>query len=308
MAFELVYDLDTDFKTVMRSNLHSIGVKRVGNDKDIAMTFLNVARKHIEPRPRQVLRSDVLSNCCPDSLQADLERLLLRAQHGEDLSSYLPKDAKKWDYLDGLLNDWGIHHLHFFSKEARSHDTNYLLFARVTHDQFYAITVTGHRNWSDPELVEILKRNWPATVHVINQGAKTEEQKAEIRRLNLQQRKTPHEHEQLRKAGIMSFVVTDDGSLTMPTSGINSKGQSNADVMLALQLERTLKFLKQIVPYELPSLLQKACATQLIGSVSLKMVAIDTTSADFQLEDGSTFRLTWPFIGDKMRLTMEVFP
>ncbi len=307
MAFELVYDLDADFKGAMRSNLQAIGVKRVGKDEDIEMTFLNAERKHIAANPRQVLRSDVLMNC-PESIQSDLEVLLLKAERGEDLSEYLPRDAKKWDYLDGLLNDWGIHHLHFYSKSARSQDTNFLLLARVTAETFHAITVTGHRKWTDPELIEILKRNWPETIHVINQGAVSAEQQAEIRRLNLQQRISAHEHEQLRKAGIMSSVVTEDGSLTMPTLGINSKGHSNEDAIRSLQLNRTLKFLKQILPNELPSLLQKARREPLSGSINLKMVAMDAASADFQVDDGARFRLSWPLVGDKIRLTMEVFP
>lgn len=307
MKFELVYNLDDDFKNIMLSKLESLGIKRVGSDEDIEMTLLNAARKQIETRARQVLLSDVLQNC-PDSLKADLEAVLLKAQKGEDLSPYLPKDAKKWDYLDGLLNDWGIHHLHFFPKEARSQDSDYLLFARVTPDKFYAIAVTAHRKWTDPELIEILKRNWPETVHVINQGAVTEEQKTKIRQLNLQQKRTPQEYAQLRNAGIMSLVVTDDGSLIMPTLGINSKKHANEDALLSLQLERTLKFLKEIVPKELPGLLQKICTLPPTGSIRLKMVDIDTTFAVLLIEDGNALRLSWLQHGSEYRLAAEVFP
>ena len=54
--------------------------------------------------------------------------------------------------LDGLLNEWGVHHLHLGTKSySKNHAfiarTGPLLLALIAEDDFYAINVYLHGAW-----------------------------------------------------------------------------------------------------------------------------------------------------------------
>ena len=62
---------------------------------------------------------------------------------GADLRPYLSRDIikkRKPDKNDGLLNSWGIQHLHF-----RTGGTGHLLFCRITSANVFALQVLPQR-------------------------------------------------------------------------------------------------------------------------------------------------------------------
>jgi len=85
---------------------------------------------------------------------------------GKDVNNLLSNGVRaanqlKQDNLDLLLSHWGIYHLHF--DPARTGD---LLFIYLKDNKAYLLDVKGHPSddeevWTNPELVEVLHKNWP---------------------------------------------------------------------------------------------------------------------------------------------------
>ncbi len=128
----------------------------------------------ISPRPRQIYRSAELN--CPPGLQAGLDTVTEKLKQGEDVKPHLhTRIATDPDYYDGLLDDWGIHHLHLGTKvwkDGFMARTNEVLFVRVTDDAAYVLQVLPHKNaidpdlgnWVNSELLKIIHRNWPDSI------------------------------------------------------------------------------------------------------------------------------------------------
>lgn len=65
---------------------------------------------------------------------------------------------------DGLLADWGIHHLHLSmepGKEGLVRRTRDLLFAIFRPDDAYLLGIYPHLEWAPLEALEIVVGNWP---------------------------------------------------------------------------------------------------------------------------------------------------
>ena len=78
-------------------------------------------------------------------------------------------NATKKDKLDGLLYDWGIHHLHLgetFSAPGYVKRTGPVLFAIFRNDNVYFIDIRDHVGWSDKGLLEIVNENWPELLSI----------------------------------------------------------------------------------------------------------------------------------------------
>jgi hypothetical protein len=160
-------DLIADFKSdwaefLYQHALPACGVKVRKRELEIdTLGYLNAYGRRIPaPKPRAIHESRELS--IPNSHKNDYEALKMLVSSGADLRPYLSRDilSKKCpDRNDGLLNAWGIQHLHF--KKTGTKD---VLFCRITESDVYMIQVLPHdddRVWVDTNLLQIMHDNWP---------------------------------------------------------------------------------------------------------------------------------------------------
>ncbi|MFC7478040.1 hypothetical protein ACFQS7_27080 [Dankookia sp. GCM10030260] len=110
--------------------------------------------------------------------KADIDRLLGKIAIGADLMPHLStqigigyeedrqgRPGKR--SLDLLLNDWGVHHLHFGHTlrpdgfVERPKDKSELLFVIFRANTAFVLNVFTHDDWIREDVVRIAVRNWP---------------------------------------------------------------------------------------------------------------------------------------------------
>ena len=163
--------IDLDFKSDWVAFLRMIGLPACGlkykdrrSPEENTMRFLNVFNRRIPAaKPRTVHESRELS--IPPEYQQDYEALVALIKAGDNIKTYLSRHIvkrKRPDWNDGLLNSWGIQHLHF-----RTDGTDQLLFCVITEVDVFMIQTLPHAAehlWVNTLLVQILHDNWPETI------------------------------------------------------------------------------------------------------------------------------------------------
>jgi hypothetical protein len=163
-------DFISDYRNILRQLLQedfNLNTDTIDNSR-ILEIFFDIHSRIPMKTPRTVYESDTF--VCPDGLEEKWFKLKSALTTGANLMPYLSheiinrpeikKPSKR--PLDGLLYDWGIHHLHL-TKDFN--DDNHLLFAVITDDTFYAIDILSHDgHWSNHKLLETINRNWPKTL------------------------------------------------------------------------------------------------------------------------------------------------
>ena len=205
--------LITDFKSDWHELLKSVMANKWDMDtsdldKEIPVHYFNAQQRRIPARPRQVSIADIFE--CPAEHQAGWNSLQQKITQGQDLSPHLSKFIDDVGKNDLMLSDWGVYHLHLGTKLKGRYinRTGPLLFARVTGDSFYAISVYTHDDWTDAEIVEAIHRNWPESIACwALQGMQPAE------KLTSEQRKA------LRGKRYNSFVQVKDGTTYAPVGG-----------------------------------------------------------------------------------------
>jgi hypothetical protein len=111
--------------------------------------------------------------------------------------------------IDGLMADWGIHHLHLSTiveSDGFVERSEYLLFVAFRGDAAYLIDIYPHESdsWADRDVLRTAVRNWPDAriIHPM-QGA-----------VSLAQTYTDEEYRALRNAGV-SVAHDIDGQVYM---------------------------------------------------------------------------------------------
>jgi hypothetical protein len=112
--------------------------------------------------PRTVHESQELS--VPPEYQADYIVLKTVIASGGDLKPYLSRDIlkrKRPDRNDGLLNAWGIQHLHL-----RPEGTGHILLCRITETDVFVVQALPHVHdvWVDASLLRVMHDNWPQEI------------------------------------------------------------------------------------------------------------------------------------------------
>lgn len=160
-------DLRRDLVEIYRAELDRLGYDAhgVSGDAELLRAYFGVCRRLVIPQPRQILKSKSFS-CSPkyhDAL-AQIEQIV---SEGGDLTPYLSKKIRDLEYNDGMLNDWGVHHLHLgrsMEKDGFVNRTGPLLHCRFEDDIAYFIDVLPHGSWTLQRLVTIMHENWPESL------------------------------------------------------------------------------------------------------------------------------------------------
>lgn len=185
-----------------------------------------LTRTLIAPVPRKVkVSSDFV---CPKHLRLGYEQLLLEIEQGKDLS---PRGSRKQRdanvFVDKMLADWGVHHLHLGSdyiKKGRNkglvQGNEEILFIYVTRETVHVIGVFDHRSWAKEKVLRVVHDNWPELIEAyrLPSGVDIAQNQTEVDRLNY------------RKSNINTFTKIEGSVYFTPGGGLTCSGIGGADV------------------------------------------------------------------------------
>ncbi len=160
-------DLYRDWVTHLENELTAFGydTTQMQSPEEVVHTFLNLTKRLVRPIPRTVLKAESFS--CPTEHTAGLAEVETKIAVGEDLSPHLSSKIRCPSYNDGLLNHWGIHHLHLgtdVDSKGFVSRTGPILLARFDNSNAYLIDVLLHGSWCLQRLVKELHDNWPTSI------------------------------------------------------------------------------------------------------------------------------------------------
>ena len=273
----LVADFRADLLAMARQHLTADWGPEVAqiSDDDVLIAYFDALRRRPAVRPRKIWIADDFT--CPPEYQAGWEQLQKKIADGEDLRPHLSKGHARLTTLDGLLNEWGVHHLHLGTAPS-SRDPSLIersgpvLFARITPDDFYAINVYTHGDWEQMSVLESLHRNWPDTIKSYRirgiQGEPlTEEQRRNLRKVNMQ-----------------TATTTADGTVYMAIGGgVASSGTSAEAVRRADMLWSDAEQLQISVQEQMEKFLPSLQAGGYAGQVQIKATLMAITPEAFQV-------------------------
>ncbi len=212
---------------------------------DLLVRYLAWRERLVHSHPRHVHKSRrLLSHPIYAQRRDDIHRIFAKVKVGLDINPHLskgvrcgyerPKSGKKGGRdIDGLLNEWGVHHLHL-SHEIRSDgftERDDPVLAAIFHQQdAYFLDVIQHGDWAEDRIVEAAISDWP------NAGLFTR-----LSVLAGSEKPTPEERIKLRQAGLTTMIEVK-GALYMPrTGGITTALTPVRAQYAAMRLLRQLK-------------------------------------------------------------------
>jgi hypothetical protein len=198
--------------------------------------FLNANFRRIPPmKSRSVHESRELS--IPPEYLREYRGLVALIKAGGDLKPYLSRDIlkkKRSDKNDGLLNSWGIQHLHF-----RQGGTDQLLFCVITEADAFMIQVMPHDGkhlWVNTQLVQILHDNWPSLIARGKHGGLCPEELPATKRSSL------------RSYNANFLITVSDGTVYLPpTGGTMASGDSQEDWANCDQIFSELEYWQRVI-------------------------------------------------------------
>ena len=203
---------------------------KLKSDEDVLHAYCSYSHRLIEKRPRTIHKADTF--VCPKEVKEELDWLESKIKQGKSLIPHLNTAIQK-DKLDGLLYDWGIHHLHLGLKLETTgfvERTGPVLFAVFRPNDVYFVDVRDHEGWSDKELLEIINRNWPELLSI-------------YRMTDVKPEATFTEEDiiSLRKAGVNTCHELSDGNSYLSMGGgITTAGTSQEAVRTYIEIVRML--------------------------------------------------------------------
>ena len=203
-----------DLREIIASDFDDKGISYPENAgvEHLAQRHWEMRFRRVSQRPRKVHFSDELhdslgglvkvteSEPSPQRREAWVTVIYLRLlfENGESVLSFLSDRINDSESTDGLLWDYGLHHLHLSRQPGKAgfvKRSGWLLYARVTDDDVYFVDVRAHRDcerleWVRQEILSILHSNWPDLMEPVRLNGVTgvqitDQQKKEIRRKNV---------------------------------------------------------------------------------------------------------------------------
>jgi hypothetical protein len=213
-------DFYNDWIEELRQSLVNQGhqVVQSASGLDICKQYFGLLHRRVAPQPRKVVVSQELK--CPKEFEQRFDNFKTKVVQGDNLNPHLSREIKK---PDKLLNEWGIHHFHLntiVEADGFVKRSGPILFALVTSDTFYCLTVMEHGSkypevWSDQQIIEIIHSNWPILIEQYNSGLLTMD------------KVTRTERNQFRKSNVNTFVEVGDGTIySLPGGGSMLDGSS----------------------------------------------------------------------------------
>jgi len=161
---DIEVDFGRDRVATLRSALTTLGYKPPADDDCVQRAYVNALKRRVPAWPRAVRVATTL--VCPPAHRAGLAEITRKVEAGESIEPHLSRLLVKRDYNDGMLNDWGFHHLHLGSTQDADGfvtRTGPVLFVRFLEHEALFVGVYEHREnpWWDPRVLEAFWANWP---------------------------------------------------------------------------------------------------------------------------------------------------
>lgn len=239
MGIEITCKLKETLANIFKKEIEELGfdTSSLITSDDVLQSYCSYTYRLIEKRPRAIYKAT--SFACPAEVEIGLKWLEEKIRKGESVNPHLNNATKK-DKLDGLLYDWGIHHLHLgetFSAPGYVKRTGYVLFAIFRNDNVYFIDIRDHVGWSDKRLLEIVNENWPELLSIYKMEGVKPEITFDEKDITL-----------LRKSGVNTFHELSTGDSYLPMGGgITSAGTSIMAVRSYIKMIRMLNDIEMIL-------------------------------------------------------------
>jgi hypothetical protein len=274
----LTADFKADLVALSRRHLSSDWGPAVQNiaDEDIVLAFLDARRRRPAGRSRKLWVADDFS--CPPQFASGWQALQTEVSQGADLWPRMSGRHMSLDNLDGLLNEWGVHHFHLGTASKADGSglierTGPVLFARVTENDFYAINVYHHGEWEKTSVLESLHRNWPDTIRQYRLNGIAGEPLTDTQRRNL------------RNVNVQAPTAVSDGTVYMAIGGgVVSSGASSRARMDADMMESDIEKLGPAVQDQLANFLDHLRANGYKDEPEIRATLTNITPHGYQVE------------------------
>ncbi|KAB2823591.1 hypothetical protein [Aliivibrio finisterrensis] len=159
---------------------------------------------------------------CPKDYIEGYNQIISEIKKGKDLSPRGSRQQNNVDvHVDGMLIDWGVHHLHLgtqFIEKGKNKGlikgNKEILFVFFTYDCAYIIGVYDHRSWVREDVLLTVKNNWPNLIEPYRIN----------RAIDLSRDVTESDRQLLRSNNINSPVKINRSIYFGPGGGISSGG------------------------------------------------------------------------------------
>ncbi len=215
---DIVCDFMEDWRGIVLRELQQIdpAINVNMDTSELCFQFVNWRWRKISQVPRAITISREFQ--CPADRVAGLDLVKDKIIHGNNLTPHLSTRLTNLEFDDGLLNDWGIYHLHLgtvpYAKNPAFIDrTDDVLMARFDEKMAYLIDIAHHGDWARLRLLEIVHRNWPESLAPY--------------RMNVQRLEgtiSDADRAALRRGGVMALTEVDDAVYMPPGGGITTSG------------------------------------------------------------------------------------
>jgi hypothetical protein len=221
----IISDFWADYAGQFKQMLLRRGVSVTGTETDdqIVLAYFNRLVRNVAAAPRVVHLPQGFS--IPRQFQTHegaIATIKQEIETGVDLTPRMSRKVQRWDYVDGMLADFGIQHLHLGT--TRDADGFYaqgaaLLYVRFDDANAYFLVVAGHGEWANVDLIEIIHASWPASIERYRwEGA-----------IAVGFNISAADRTQARNAGIDVQIKMKDGTIYMPLGGgFSTSGHSTA--------------------------------------------------------------------------------
>jgi hypothetical protein len=259
------------------------------SDDQVLIRFFDSLRRKPSIRPRTLWIADDFR--CPPEHEEGWKVLESKVLDGKDLRPHLSKRHAQLNTLDGLLNEWGVHHLHLgtaIAPGASAHveRTGPVLFARITEEAFFAINIYPHGDWENSSVLESLHRNWPDAIKQYRLRGIQGEPLTAMQRRNL------------RRTNVQAATTTSDGTVYWAIGGgVASSGNSAEAVMRADMLWSDTNQLQLAVQDQLEKFLPHLRAVGYTGQSDIEAKLVDVTP--------DAFRVAFPKYGVLSNVTLD---
>ncbi|WP_321421698.1 hypothetical protein [uncultured Methanobacterium sp.] len=239
-------DFSIDLEGIILQKAKQLGISINYTDvHELLRKYINIKTKLIDNNPRKVFYSSELqSKILNEPYFNVLKKIEKKFEEGDDINPYLSRQSLKPDSQDGLLNDWGIHHLHLSDTKRSPNDqfysrSDYLLMVIVGNDFVCFLDVRPHSEsnpnnpnyplWVRNELLEIIQKNWEKLLEPYEYKGQKPLKKY-----------TEEEHFELRDAGLIVDAVVGDKVYAPMGGGVSTARTGLSQTLYADRILNTI--------------------------------------------------------------------
>lgn len=240
----LNYKFDMDVLEWANKAIIKLKYEKVGNLEPVSrpVQFFSIIRNTIPSIPRKIEVANDFS--VPKENEEGYKILVTEILQGTDLSPRGSRQQRQpTGYLDSMLLDWNIYHLHLGLNKIKNGKSKGLiqggkeiLFVYFNDDYAYIIGIFDHSAWCKREVLEIIKDNWP---HLLKPF--------EIDLMDFEGDVEEDDHLKMRKAKINVPIKIGNSLYFGPGGGYAMSGHGQQEVHKALLVMRTANHLNSVI-------------------------------------------------------------